>query len=300
MNKAHLNVMPGRRTGGAAGDGYCNYCENGDLKVRASKTHSGWSCCTASACRVAGGITAPKAKEEKEKKAEPAAKPASNAPTPAQSAAPAAAKAPECREDFYDIDPGAASADHGCDSDTGAVVELLQAHEILGHRTFDPFQYGLKERGEPDRGRDDTEPADAYLVHGRYRVSRDETHAEIEDTRYVYEDELRDVLQKAEGGGDKWGELFAKYCGRLMQSYDGVCSMSDERRERKFYAAADAGFRRSDTARHQQEYYATWAAASGSPSRRGQGAPAASRSPKQPRTAAPAASASPSDKRQRR
>ena len=176
-------------------------------------------------------------------------------------------------------------------------MDLLQAHQILGHRAFDPFQYELKERGAADIGRDDTAPADAYLVHGRYSVSRDETHAEIEDTRYVYEHELRDVLQKAEGGGDKWGELFAKYCGRLMQSYDGVCSMSDERRQRKFYAAADEGFMRSDTARHQQEYYATWAA-SGSPSRRGQGAPAASGSPKQQRTAAPGASASP--KRQRR
>ena len=297
--------MPGKRTGGAAGDGYCNYCKNGDLKVRASKNHSGWSCCTASACRQDAGIV-PKA-EKKEKK--PAVKPASAAPTPAQSAAPAAAKAPDSRadcsdEDFYDIDPGAASADEGCDRDTGAVVKLLQPHEVLGHRTFDPFQYELKERGAADIGRDDTEPADAYLVHGRYRVSRDGTHAEIEDTRYVYEHELRDVLHKAEGGGDKWGELFAKYCGRLSQSYDGVCSKNvpyaniTSAADAAFSEEATATFRRSDTGRQQQEYYATWAAASGSPSRRGQGAPAASGSPKQQRTAAPAASASP--KRQRR
>jgi hypothetical protein len=101
------------------------------------------------------------------------------------------------------------------------VVWLVEAHEILGHRTFDPFFTPVAERAKhfwedaAETAQREHDHSDEYLVRGRYVLGG----AEFEDTRYVYEFELRDLLRQDDGGVDKLHELVATYIvSRLMCS----------------------------------------------------------------------------------
>ena len=140
--------MPQHATGPAPGDGYCNYCKTADVAAFGVTTdedpdHAGWKRCSQYKCRQACGVVKAKPKKEKKEKEvkppkeQPAAKPASKAASKAtpQAAESAPSAASDDDDDPNDIDP---SGVIGNDSDN-VMVALQEAHEILGHRPFDPL-----------------------------------------------------------------------------------------------------------------------------------------------------------------
>ena len=215
--------MPQKATGPAPGDGYCNYCETADVEAFGVTTdenpaHAGWKRCSQYKCRKAAGVVKEKPKKEKDEREKPPK------PKPAAESAAAAAETAlsESDDDPNDIDPTSAKQYDG-------IVTLLEAREILGHRAFDPFWKRLAERGKrflPDADeivRRRSEFDDEYLVRGQYCRGEGPDAPAFEDTRYVFESELRDVLREDDGGGAQLGKLLSAYLEtRLLPSCVGL------------------------------------------------------------------------------